>query len=107
MSKWKAKSERDLQRQIVSYLRLRNIEVCWHRTDKKSTATVGWPDITFAVKVNGFPCACAYEVKFGSGTLSREQNDVLVRLQASPNCWRVRVIRTFIEVVDDMRELGL
>ena len=107
MKKWKVKSERDLQRQIVNYLKLRGIEVCWHRTDKKSAATIGWPDITFAVRVNGFPSPCAYEVKFGSGTLSREQNDVLARMQAPPNCWRIRVIRTFIEVVDDMRELGL
>jgi hypothetical protein len=107
MAKWEAKNERELQRQIVSYLRLRDIEVEWKRTDKKSTGTVGWPDITFAVKVNGFPTPCAYEVKFGSGTLSPEQNDLLQRMQAPPNCWRVRVIRTFIEVVDDMRELGL
>lgn len=107
MKKYAATTERELQRQIVQYLALRGIEAEWKRTDKKSTGTVGWPDITFAVKCNGIPCACAYEVKFGTGTLSRAQSDMLERMQASPNCWRVRVIRNFTEVVDDMREMGL
>lgn len=107
MKKITVKTERQLQSQIVQYLRLRGIEVLWHRTDKKSRATKGWPDITFGVLSNGFPTACGYEVKFGSGTLSREQEDMLRRLQSRPNCWRIRVIRNFIEVVDDMREMGL
>jgi len=107
MSKWKAESGRELTKQIVQYLQLRGIEVCWSATHRKSTMSKGWPDITFCVKSNGFPTPCAYEIKFGSDTLSRDQNDRLARMQAAPNCWRVRVIRTFIEVVDDMRELGL
>ena len=107
MKKMVAKSERQLQGQIVQYLRSRGIEVLWHRTDKRSAATKGWPDITFAVVSNGFPMACAYEVKFGSGTTSRDQRSVLDRMQTRPNSWRVRVIRSFIEVVDDMREMGL
>jgi hypothetical protein len=104
---WKAKSERDLQRQLVQYLRLRGIEILWHATHKKSTATVGWPDIIFAVMSGGFCTPCAWEVKFGAGTLSPEQNDVLQRMQARPNCWRVRVIRTFNDAVDELREMGL
>jgi hypothetical protein len=104
---WAAKNERDLQRQIVQYLRLRNIELLWHATHKKSTASVGWPDIIFAVMSAGFCTPCAWEIKFGSGMLSPEQNDVLERLQARPNCWRVRVIRTFTEAVDELREMGL
>jgi hypothetical protein len=104
---WIAKSERDLQRQLVQYLRLRGIEVLVHRTDKKTGATVGWPDLTFSVMSNGFCAPCGWEVKFGSGTLSPEQNDMLARLQARPNCWRIRVIRTFSEAVDELRELGV
>jgi hypothetical protein len=107
MKKIVAKNERELQRQIVDYLRLRDIVVIWHRTDKRSTATVGTPDILFAVKSYGIPLACAYEVKFGAGTLTREQNDMFSRMQTHPNAWRIRIIRTFIEVVDDMRDLGL
>ncbi len=107
MAKWKAKNGRELTKQIVQYLQLRGIEVCWSATHRKSTMSKGWPDITFAVKVNGFCAPCAYEIKFGTDTLSRDQSDRLERMQAAPNCWRVRVIRNFIEVVDDMRELGL
>ena len=107
MKRMVVKTERQLQSQIVQYLRLRGIEVLWHRTDKRSAATKGWPDITFAVVSNGFPMACAYEVKFGSGTTSPGQRKMLDMLQTRPNCWRVRVIRRFIEVVDDMREMGL
>jgi hypothetical protein len=104
---WQAKSERDLQRQIVQYLRLRNIEILWHATHKKSTATVGWPDIIFAVMSAGFCTPCAWEIKYGSGLLSPAQNDVLERMQARPNCWRVRVIRNFAEAVDELREMGV
>lgn len=105
--KIQVKNERELQRQIVNYLRLRGIEVLWHGTHKKSTATVGWPDIVFAAMVAGFPTPCGWEIKFGNGTLTKEQNDMLARLQARPNAWRIRVIRTFIEAVDELREMGL
>lgn len=107
LEKQEAKSERQLQRQIVQYLRLRGIEPLWHRTDKRSHATIGWPDITAAVKVHGIPMPLGIEVKFGTGTLSREQTDMHARLQASPNCWRIVVIRNFTEVVDLLRELDL
>jgi hypothetical protein len=107
MKKMEAKSERELQRQIVQYLRLRGIEVIWHSTAKKSTATVGTPDILFAVRANGIPMAIAFEIKFGTGTLSREQSDMLFRMQAAPNAWTCRVIRSFIEVVDFLRDLNV
>jgi hypothetical protein len=105
---WKAKTERDLQKQIVAYLRMRDIEVLWHGTHKKSTATRGWPDVTFCVRgPGGFPMPCAFEVKMDSGILSKEQSDMVNRLRTSPNAWNVRVIRSLIEVVDFLRELGL
>jgi hypothetical protein len=102
-----AKNERELQGQIMQYLGVRGIEALWHRTDKRSHATLGWPDITFGVMVGGIPCPCGWEVKFGNGTLTKEQNDMLARLQARPNCWRIRIIRSFIEAVDELREMGL
>jgi hypothetical protein len=107
MSKWKAKTGRELTKQIVQYLQLRGIEVCWSATHKKSTMSKGWPDITFAIRIGGLNMPCAYEVKYGSDTLSREQNDRIERMKASPNCWRIRIISSFIQVIDDMRELGL
>src|SRR2546430_16460274 len=50
LRKAEAKNERQLQSQIVQLLRLKGIEPLWHRTDKRSAATIGWPDITFAVR---------------------------------------------------------
>ncbi len=107
MAKWKAKNGRELTKQIAQYLGLRGIEVCWSATHKKSTMSKGWPDITFAAMVRGFPTPCAYEVKFGCDTLSPDQNRRIERMQSRPNCWRVKIISDFMQVVDDMREMGL
>ena len=105
--KFEAKTERQLQRQIVQYLRLRGIEVIWHATNRKSTDTKGTPDILFAVLVNGFPAACSWEIKFGNGLLSKAQENMLERMQTRPNVWRVRVIKRFLDAVDELREMGL
>lgn len=107
MKKMVVKNERELQKQIVQYLRQRDIEVIWHATHKKSTATAGTPDIIFAVKSYGIPMAVGIEVKFGAGTLTHEQSDLFFRMQSSPNCWQILVVRSFIEVVDWLRERGL
>ena len=107
-----AKNERELQRQIVSYLQLKGIEVLWHRTDKRSTATIGWPDVTFTIGqyvslVGIFPVACAWEIKFSNGKLSKEQSDLATRLQSPPNFWRFRVITSFEQARRELRELGI
>jgi hypothetical protein len=107
MKKLEAKNGRELTKQIVQYLQLRGLEVCWSATHKKSTMTKAWPDISFAAMVNGFPTPIAYEVKFGKDMMSREQSDRCYRMQTAPNAWRVRIISNFIEVVDDLRDLGL
>ena len=105
--KFVARTERQLQRQIVQYLRLRGIEVIWHATHKKSTASKGTPDIIFGVLVKGFPRSVAFEVKWGSGVLSRSQEDMIRRMQSRPNAWDVRIITSFIQVVDFLREMEL
>lgn len=120
LSKSQAKNERQLQVQIVNLLRLKGIEPLWHRTDKRSAATIGWPDITFAVKHdtiwygdddNGetidLYAACAWEIKFDKGQLSKEQQQMHVRLSTSPNGWRIRVIRSVDEALSELKELGL
>ncbi len=107
MAQWKAKNGRELTKQIAQYLGIRGIEVCWSATHKKSTMSKGWPDITFAAMVGGFPTPCAYEIKFGSDTLSPDQNRRIERMQSRPNCWRVKIIDNFMQVVDDLREMGL
>jgi hypothetical protein len=111
-AKTEVKNERQLQSQIIQYLRLKGVEPLWHRTDKKSAATIGWPDITFAIYTEiciGYPVAnaCAYEVKFGEGKLSKEQEQMHLRLSSPPNCWRIRVIRSLDEVIEDVQEMGI
>lgn len=97
LAKADVKNERALQGLIVNLLRLKGIEPLWHRTDKRSAATVGWPDITFSIitgpgTIDGVGLQrtnpCAWEVKFGPGELSDEQKKMAVRLQSPPNFWR-------------------
>ncbi len=119
LSKSQAKNERQLQTMIINLLRLKGIEPLWHRTDKKSAATVGWPDITFCVEhvrwlcapdceeSDKFVSACGWEVKFGKGQLSTEQQQMHVRLSTPPNAWRIKVIRSVDEAIAELKELGL
>lgn len=41
--------ERVQQREFASWLSLEDYPYCWHRTDKKSTGTLGCPDFIVAV----------------------------------------------------------
>ena len=101
------RNELELQKQIVGYLRLRNIEVIWQRTDKRTTTKRGTPDILFAVNSNGFPTPCAWEIKYDRGVPSREQTDMMLRMQTAPNAWRVRLISSFEHAVAELRELNV
>lgn len=104
------KNERDLQRQIVALLRLKGIEPNVSRMDKRKTDAVGWPDITFAIDYYDDPSyniPCAWEVKFGNGQLSKEQQQMHVRLSTPPNAWRIRVIRSVDEAIAELKYLGL
>jgi len=105
-----AKNERELQKQIVNYLRLRGIEVNVSRMDKRTTHRKGWADITFSVRckccVNQV-VPCIWEVKYGEGKLSPEQEKLAVTLTTPPNCWRFRVIRSLAEAREELRQLGL
>jgi hypothetical protein len=51
--KWEGKLEKDLQKQIYSWLRLHGYFFVWSRTDKKSTGILGTPD--FVLVHNGVP----------------------------------------------------
>jgi hypothetical protein len=123
-SKEEAKSERILQGQIVGILRLRSIEPLWHRTDKKSAATVGWPDLTFTVYAladqrlsdghvsDRLPKAwqvfpCLWEVKLPGKKLSKAQERMRALLTHPPNCWRYRVIHSVDEALAELKELGI
>ena len=108
------KNERELQKHIVNYLRLQGIEVNVSRMDKRKTDRKGWPDLTFAVTVTlDFPkgrivkIPCAWEVKFGNGKLSPEQEKLAARLTAPPNGWLFRVIRSLDEAREELRRMGI
>jgi hypothetical protein len=109
--KWQAKNERDLQGQCVNLLRQKGVEVLWHRTDKRSHATKGWPDITFATFSPGQSGLgaqpCAWEIKFGEGELSPGQEKMIDRLRQPPNSWRIKIIRSLPEAIHEMHDLGL
>jgi hypothetical protein len=81
--------------------------------DKRSHATVGWPDFTFAVVIGvssqraGAHVACAWECKVGNSKLSPEQEEKMRKMQAFPNAWRVKVIHSLQEAADELKTLGI
>lgn len=114
--KAQVKNERDLSKLIVNYLRLHGIEPLVHRTDKKSTATKGWPDITFAISCKGdkvpggydtYVVAVVWELKHGYNKLEPDQVSMAEKLQTPPNCWIHRVIKSFEQAREHLRELGI
>lgn len=84
-------SERQLQGLLVGLLRVRGIEPLWFRTDKRSRATVGWPDITFALT----GLAIAWEVKMPGEKPRPEQ--LTVHELMKRNGWCVMVINSFLQ----------
>lgn len=86
-----ARAERELQGEIVQYLNLQRIEVLWHRTDKKSHATIGWPDLTFCK--DGVPWGI--EVKTDAGRVRPEQYETMRKMTC--NGWQCSIVRSFKE----------
>jgi hypothetical protein len=85
------KREKELQVQILNWLRLGGVTVLWSRTDKRLTATVGWPDLTFCWHGKPF----AFEVKIPGGTLSEDQ--VRVRKGMIADGWNYSVVHSLDE----------
>lgn len=101
MKNGEAKSEKELQKQIVGLLRLNGIEPNVSAMHKATTHRVGWPDITFAA----FGIPCAWEIKMPTGEESKEQKQMAIRLSTPPNCWRCRVIRSIDEALHELSEI--
>lgn len=91
--------ERALQEQIVSFLRAKGIFVDVSRMDRRTTNTVGRPDLLCAH--NGKPFA--FEVKTATGKCSEEQ--LRVHEQMRSNGWTVMVVRSVEEVRDALRKV--
>lgn len=94
-----AKSERELQGWLVGWLRIKGFEVLWHRTDKRSAATIGWPDLTFSV--GGL--AVAWEVKLPGEQPTKEQEHLHRRMEE--NGWIVRVIQSMRDGQEELLAL--
>lgn len=114
LAQGEAKSEKMLQKQIVALLRLKGIEVNVSAMHKRTTHRVGWPDLTFAVRVKAgtesshwTSYACAWEVKMPQGKLTPEQEKIATALSRPPNHWRHRVIRNVDQALAELREMGI
>lgn len=79
LAKHQAGMERELSRQFCAYLTQRGVPHVVMRTDRKSTARAGWPDIT-ALYANR---ACCVELKVLGGVVSREQAQCHAELHAA------------------------
>lgn len=113
LAKAEIKNERDLQKQVISYLRLKGIEVNVSRMDKRKTDAVGWADVTFSVMVDRYGTEapvvypCLFECKFGDGKLSIAQQQSHIRLSKPPNFWLIRVIRSLDDCIAALKEMGI
>jgi hypothetical protein len=107
-----AKSEKDLQKQIVGLLRLKGIEPIVSRMDRRTSNNVGTPDILFAVTGDlrawewGSE-ACAWEVKMPQGKLSPEQEAMGRKLKTAPNGWSHEIIRSVDEAIAALKSMGV
>lgn len=113
------KSERDLQTQLIEFLRLRGVEdVLCPRMDKKSTINAGWPDLTFVIHAERvLPCnpkrrvyvvtaptPCAWEVKLPGRKPTPEQAATHDRLRKAG--WQVAVITSVQDAQQELARLG-
>jgi hypothetical protein len=72
-----AKHEAWMQRQFASFCALKGYEFLWHRMDRRTGATPGWPD--FLLVVSGK--VCFVEFKTARGKLSDDQERVQLALK--------------------------
>jgi hypothetical protein len=106
-AKAEVKSERDLQRLIDQYLRLRGVVPIRSRMDRKTSNNVGTPDFLFAVRGRRWDggdqrvietVACAFEVKLPGKKLDPEQEKMRVAMTKPPNGWHYHVVHSVEEV---------
>jgi hypothetical protein len=108
-------TERELHDAVRDLLDRRGIVYFHSRMDKRTTQQKGVPDFIFSVGirwmfgvtagVNAVPFA--WECKIGKGKLSEDQEKMMARLIAPPNKWRVTVIRSVQDALEDLNLLGL
>jgi hypothetical protein len=101
LTKWEARSEKELQDQIAGFLERNNTVVIRSRTDKKTTTALGTPDLLFALK----GCAVAYEIKLPGKKATKVQKEMMARMVA--NGWLCFVIDDYDKAVETTNKLFL
>jgi len=104
--KAKAKSERDLQKLIISYLGLKGIVPIWARMDKKTTTPLGTMDLLFAVRVE-VAHACAWEVKMPGEEMTDEQKLMAVKMSTEPNAWEWNIVTSLDQAKSLLNAMGI
>ena len=94
IEKFVVKSEMDIHKQIIGVLDIRGIAYQRNRPDKKTGATLGWPDFTFCVTHHqtNEATAMAFEVKHESKGLDPDQKRCIKKMLA--NGWAVYLVRS-------------
>lgn len=104
-AKFEAKNEREIQKHIANYLRLKGIWFAQSRTDKKTTTALGQPDfIASCWLMSGnklIPRPIAFEVKYQNGKLSDIQEKVKNHMELCG--WEVFVVRSLQEVIEILK----
>jgi hypothetical protein len=81
----RSRLERDEQRTFAAWLSLHELPHCWHRTDKRSTATTG----VFDFWVGHAGRSAWIEFKLSGGKLSPEQEQFKQRLIKQNLGWHI------------------
>ena len=101
LARAEAKSENELQEQIASMLKRREIVFIRPAMFRKSTLPPGWPDFTFAYR----GIAIGWECKSVAGEPSDEQLRMHAHMEA--NGWRIDIIRSLHGAVEILNGIDL
>lgn len=106
LKRFEARSEKEVQGQIDSWLRLKGIWFARSRMDKRTTGRRGTPDFLFVARpesFNGLPVPMAIEVKYTDGKPTWEQE--ATRIQMEQNGWRFRYVTSLADVINAIADL--
>jgi hypothetical protein len=94
-----AKSERELQEQIASILRHREVVYIRPAMFRRSQLPVGWPDFTFCHKSRAIGLECKSKI----GEPTHEQLEMHAHMEA--NGWEVHIVRSLAKVIEIFNEI--
>lgn len=93
--------ESELQKRVTQLLRLKAITFMVPVFGRKTRMTVGWTDITFAIRGQ----ACGWELKTGTNQLSADQKALHEKLTAEG--WKISVIRSLEDAFEFLKQFGI